>query len=113
MLKSKYVRNWFVTKDPNNIYTLVINTTERWCNCFKFGEDGEKYLFQISQNKDEDIINDDIVLEIPKFLPDLNEGHYLESYFVEKDQIYYYFIPYLYKWIKNGDKIVLKSEDYK
>ena len=112
MLKSKYVMNWFITKDPNNVHTLVINTTERWCHCFKFGEDEKSYLFTISQNEDENINDDDIVLEIPKFLPDLGEGHWLESSFFEKDQIYYYFIPYLHEWIKDGDKIVLTSEDY-
>lgn len=30
--KAKYIRDWWLEKLPNNIYSLIINTTERWMN---------------------------------------------------------------------------------
>lgn len=111
MRKSKYVENWFVTKDPNNVYNLVINTTERYCYHHHYGEDENNLIFQISVDEDESIIDDDVLQEIPKFLPEI-EGIWLQSSITIKDQIHYYFIPHLDEWIKRQDRIVLKSEDY-
>lgn len=105
MKKSKYVESWFITKDPNNVYTLIINKTQRYCYHHHFGDDEKYLMFQISDKIDEE----GVILEIPKFLPEI-EGTWLESSAVIKDQIHYYFIPYLWEWIKNEDRIILKSE---
>lgn len=109
--KSKYVKDWFITKNPNNVYNLVINTTQRYCYHHHFGVDENLLLFQISETECQDITTEDIILEIPEFLPKI-EGLWLESSITVKDQIHYYFIPYLKEWIKLPDKLILKSKDY-
>lgn len=107
MKKSKYVESWFVTKDPNNIYTLLINTTQKGCYHHYYGDDENSLLFQISDSEDQDLLSEEITFEIPKFLPDI-EGVWQCGCMTEKDQIMYYFIPYLWKWIHEKE-IILNS----
>jgi len=110
MKKSKFVTSWFVTKEPNGIYSLIINTTEKYCYCQYIVEHDNKMLFVV-HNYSDGLIPDDTELEIPNFLPKI-DGVWIKSSLVEKDQIQYYFIPYLKEYIKNPNRIILKSEDY-
>lgn len=110
MKKSKFVTDWFVTKEPNGIYSLIINTTEKYCYHRFIIEYDDKMVFAVHNYSDE-LNPDDIELEIPNFLPKI-DGVWLRSSSIEKDQIQYYFIPYLKEYIKNPNRVILKSEDY-
>jgi len=108
MKKSKYVTSWFVTKDPNNVYTLLINTTQRYCyhHCYSSGDDFISFI--ICENEHQDFNKEKIILDIPNFLPKI-DGVWQEASNVNKDQISYYFIPYHFDWIKE-ENIVISSK---
>ena len=113
MNTSKYVTDWFVTKDPSNVYNLVINTTQRYCYHYQMGEDENTILFVVADNEEQDISDETgLILEIPKFLPEI-EGTWITSSVTVKDQIHYYFIPYLWEWVKREDKLVMTSDNFK
>jgi len=107
---SKYVESWFVTKYPNNVYTLVINTTQRYCH-HDYVMQSDKYItFVVHPIKNYSNLNvNDITLEIPNFLPKI-DGIWLRSSSVEKDQIYYYFIPHLKEYIKTNEIILISTD---
>lgn len=101
----KYVESWFVREYPNGVFCLVINTTERWLDFYNLGENRFEIGEDLSDNEMKEI------LEVPNFLPFLVGGHYIQAESQEKDQIYFYWIPYYNLWFKEGlIKEVLNSE---
>jgi len=105
----RYVKNWFVTKDPNNVYNLVINTTQRYCYHYHLGGDeANNMLFVVAENEDQDFADEEgLILEVPYFLPPI-EGTWLQASITVKDQIHYYFIPHLWEWPQD---IILRSQN--
>lgn len=113
MKKSKFVDSWFVNKLPNGIYNLVINTTEKCCYHHYYGNN-EEFMEFIVRSYDIDIIDDEEnILEIPIFLPKIDNGLWLESSNTVKDQIHCYFIPYHFEWVKEKKvEMILNSEEH-
>ncbi len=98
MKKHKYVESWHVSLLPSGIYMVVFNLTERGLTHHRSSD--ERYCFGEDDCKYEDIV-------IPKFLPELKKGGYLNSSAMDKDQCMFYYIPYDFDTIRDR-KIILQ-----
>ena len=92
----KKITNWVVDLLPNGVYTLTVNTSERWV--------------EYNMYNDTWFLIDNEELKIPSFLPG-NRTFWLRSSSQNKDQIFFYWIPFEREWIKdNSVKLILKNE---
>lgn len=84
----KQIRSYFVQELPNGVYSLTINTLDKWV-------DYKLYSHYHIQIEDEDLLLDE-------FLPKI-EGVWVRSSYIEKDQIFIYYIPHYKEWLKHGN----------
>ena len=91
---NKYVDSYCVEELPNMVIKLVINCSQReiWYHQqsdYSFIIAGSEYEF--------DNWDSSVLFEVDSFLPNI-EGIYYKASMREKDQLYFFYIPYLYDW---------------
>jgi hypothetical protein len=95
--KAKYVTDWWLTKLPNEVYNLTINTTEKWMSFHAYNDN----TFIIGHKEDDSQKEyEEKLLIIPEFLPNLEKGLWIRTIQENKDQINVYWIPFYSSWIK-------------
>lgn len=103
-MNGKYIRDWSIIKYPNDIYGLIINTTEKWLAFHRY--DDNNYIIG------EDIETHGMYeeLTIPEdFLPFQKGIIYICTSQQNKDQISFYWIPFTKDSIINHE-IILTSK---
>lgn len=85
----KQIRSYFVQKLPNGVYSLTINTFDKWVKDFHINSNYHVYI-------------DCEELKVDEFLPKI-EGVWVRSSYINKDQIVIYYIPFYKEWLKNGE----------
>jgi hypothetical protein len=98
-MQNKYVDNWHVELLPNGVYLLMFNTKDKWIGYHQF--DDNEYTF-FADAETENYHSAEHIVKIPDFLPKIENGGYRTSHSQEKDQIYYYFIPYYHTQLLNN-----------
>jgi hypothetical protein len=84
MINNKHIESYFVRKHPSGMYSLLINTVDRWVNFHAYND----YHFKIGADK----INEENELLIPDFLP--KGESFVRTVIQNKDQIQFYYIPF-------------------
>lgn len=102
--------SWHIQKYPNDIYCLLFNTKEKWESYHQFGD--TEYIFGVGRQNEAIKKYQNRIQKIPKFLSKLENGIYLTSSSQCKDQIYFYFIPYQFTYLKEHE-VICCSDDYK
>ena len=97
---SKYVESYWAEELPNGVIHLLINITERWLQHHAYSN----RHFLISKSLDD--WQDDEILNIEEFVPELDGGIYIKTSVVEKDQISFYFIPRYFNDRKNNKELL-------
>jgi len=91
-IKHEHVDNYYIEYYDSGIILLMFNTKERWCDYCRQGD----HDFLIGNNCKEDEYWDNYIIKIPKEELKLDWGK--EGYTVleaqEKDQIYFYYVPF-------------------
>lgn len=107
MKKSINVESWWIEELPNGVFHLLINTKIRWVKYHQISDE----MYEIGSENDEETQEEfeSRVLEIPEFLPKIENGVYLTSSQQNKDQISFYWMPYPFEWSKRENKILFKS----
>ena len=96
VIMSKYVDSYWVEELPSGVIKMVINCSQReiWYHMMT------DYSFIIAGSESEfDNWDSSVILEVESFLPEV-DGIYYKTSMKEKDQLYFFYIPYLYGWRK-------------
>jgi len=91
LVKSMHVESYFVFKYSSGIYMVMFNTRERRIHYHQASDD--VYMFATEYDKHEDDYTDYEIVTIKEFLPESGRN-YLHAQSQNKDQIYFYFIPF-------------------
>lgn len=103
---SKYVESYWAEELPNGVIHLLINCSQREIYYHSFMNN----QFLIAGTQEEyDNWTKDLILNMDEFIPDIDDGLYIQSSTKEKDQISFYWIPFYYKDRKNK-KILIESK---
>ena len=102
---SRYVESYWAEELPNGVIHLLINCTQRWL-VYRAYSDTQ---FLITES-DEDWENDDL-LNVRKFLPEIERGMYMRTSMQEKEQISFYFIPYKFDERRNRKELLNSRKD--
>lgn len=101
---NKYVESWQIEELPNGVIKVVITCTQRELYYHAFMDN--EFLITGTEEEYENY-DENLILTVPEFLPDI-EGIFLQSSFKEKEQLYFFYTPYLWEW-KKEKKILFKS----
>ncbi len=97
---NKYVESYWAEELPNGVVHLLINTTERWLYYHAFSNT----QFLIAENEED--WKDEDVLTIEPFVPEMEDGMYIRTSVVNKDQISFYWIPRKYNDRKSNKELL-------
>jgi hypothetical protein len=91
---SKYIESYWVEELPSGVIKMVINCSQReiWYH------QQNDYKFIIAGSEEEfDNWDSSVIFDVESFLPVI-DGIYYKTSMKEKDQLYFFYIPYLYEW---------------
>ena len=102
VIMSKYVDSYWVEELPSGVIKMVINCSQREIWYHRLTD----YSFIIAGSESEfDNWDSSVILEVESFLPEV-DGIYYKTSMKEKDQLYFFYIPYLYGWRKCSKYLV-------
>lgn len=89
--------------EPNQRYH------DRYISYHAYGD----YEYTFYKDENENTMDEEHLIKIPEFLPNMEKGLYIQSSHQEKDQIYFYFIPHYYKSYLPGENENIIDKLYK
>lgn len=100
----KYIKSYWAEELPNGVIHMLINCTQREIYFHTFTDE----WFLICGTEEEyDNMEENCYLKTDKFIPDNKDVIYLRSSMKEKDQISFFWIPFLRG--KRSKNIILES----
>lgn len=103
-MNGKYITDWSIIKYPNDIYGLIINTTEKWLAFHRYNN--TDYI--VGEDTETEGMYEE--LSVPEeFIPHSDEFIFICSSNQNKDQITFYWIPFTKDSIINHE-IILTSK---
>lgn len=101
---ANYVENWFIKEYPNGVFEVTFNVNSGcvsgWAYndiCFGFND------LEFGDGVDE-------IVNIPKFLPDI-DGIFVRSHYQEKNQVVFVYNPIFKAWVETKQiKTILQGQ---
>jgi len=103
---SKYCESYWAELLPSGVIHLLINCSQREIYFHTFSD--TQFIIAGSEEEYDNWGDNDVILNVEKFLPKIEGGIYIRASMKEKTQISFYFIPH-YRTDRKNSKELLNS----